>query len=72
MAATVDDPVSHLDLGRCGSLIVRSNLLIVSFSSAAHMSFPQQTLSPLARAYRAVEGGKRACNVHRRQNAECY
>ena len=57
MAATVNDPVSHLDIGRCGSLIV-------SFSSAAHMSFPQQTLSPLARAYRAVEGGERACNVH--------
>ena len=24
------------------------------------------------RAYRAAEGGERACNVHRRQNAECY
>ena len=24
------------------------------------------------RAHRATEGGERACNVHRRQNAECY
>ena len=24
------------------------------------------------RAYQAAEGGERACNVHRRQNAECY
>ena len=42
MAATVNGPVSHLDLpfsGRCGSL--------VSFSSATHMNFPQQNLSPL-------------------------
>ena len=25
-----------------------------------------------SRAHRAAEGGERACNVHRRQNAECY
>ena len=24
------------------------------------------------RAYRAAEGGERACNIHRWQNAECY
>ena len=24
------------------------------------------------RAHRAAEGGERACNVHRWQNAECY
>ena len=26
----------------------------------------------VARAHQAAEGGERACNIHRRQNAECY
>ena len=30
------------------------------------------SVTMLPRAYRAAEGGERACNVHRHRNPRCY
>ena len=55
-----------IEIGETGSLVVTTVTMGTGTYSPLHNNYVR------TRAHRTAEGGERACNVHRRQNAECY